>query len=256
MSARSVAMIAIALTALELGAVRAPEARAGVAELARSVSPALGSANLPFARESNVGGLSLADRSVLGCPERDKHDGRFDDDHDLRSDHDRKDKDDCCDDDRDDHTHGLDRDRGHDRDDHDAQCNANGGKGGSGSGTGGSGSGGSGMGTGTASISGTVSGDNGSMAGWKVYLTNSSGTTISTTTDSTGAFSFANLAAGTYTVCEAAPAGSPEELPAEGSSASSTPCSSPYAGYGFSLTLSSGESVGGNSFFNGSGGVG
>lgn len=254
MRARSVAMMAIALKALELGAVRVPEARAVGVGLTRSASPALGSASLFGASGSNVwGGSSLADRSVLGCPDaRDKHEGRFDDDHDLRSDHGRKDKDDCCDDDRDAHAHGVDRDRGHDRDDHDAQCTATGGKGGSGSGTGGS----SGIGTGTASVSGTVSGDNGATAGWKVYLINASGTAISTTTDSSGAFSFPNLPAGSYTVCEAAPAGSPEELPASGSSASSTPCSSPYAGYGFSVTLSSGESVAGDTFFNGVGGVG
>jgi len=155
-------------------------------------------------------------------------------------DRDRHDNDQCCDDD---HDGKRDRDddrwgRGHDHDDD--KC-----------GSSGSGNGGGTQATG--SISGAVSGSNGPVSGWTVYLISASSST-STTTNASGAYSFANLAAGTYLVCESDPGSDQEELPANGSSASAAPCSTG-AAYGFSLTLTAGGTLSGNNFVNGAGGL-
>jgi len=161
------------------------------------------------------------------------HDRDHDRGRDWRG-HDRHDDDQCCDDDR----RGHDRwGRGHDKDDD--NC-GDGGDSGTGGGA-------------TGSISGNVTGSNGAMAGWTIYLISSSNTT-STTTGTNGSYSFANLAAGTYTVCEANPSPDAEQLPANGSSSTAAPCSTG-ASYGFTITLAAGAASSGNNFVNGAGGI-
>jgi hypothetical protein len=86
-----------------------------------------------------------------------------------------------------------------------------------------------------------------------VYLTGPS--SLSTTTGADGSFSFKNVAAGTYVVCEADPTPDAEQLPANGSSSNAVPCTTG-AAFGYSVTLAAGGTISGLSFLNGSGGVG
>jgi len=110
----------------------------------------------------------------------------------------------------------------------------------------------SGTGGGSAtpgSIAGTVTSDVGPIAGWSIYLIASSGTVTTTQTNASGAYSFANLQPGTYRVCEANPSPAFEALPGA-ATVNSTTCASPYASYGYSLTVTSGASLSGNNFQN------
>lgn len=107
---------------------------------------------------------------------------------------------------------------------------------------------------GTGVISGTVTGDLGPVSGWKVYLLPTGGAAVSAVTGADGSYSFTALKAGAYLVCEGDPTPDAEELPANGSSSNSVPCSG-YAPFGYSLTLANGSTLTGNNFLNGSGGV-
>ena len=172
---------------------------------------------------------------------------RHDDDKWNKRGHDRHDDDrDCCDDDRR-GDHGR-RDRrwgwwgwgdhrdghGNDKDD-DKDCGA--------------------APAASGTISGSVSGDNGAVSGWTVFLIpQGGGSGTSTTTSANGSFSFGNLAAGTYMVCESDPTPDAEQLPANCSSTTAAPCSTG-AAYGYSLTISAGSILTGIDFLNGSGGV-
>ncbi|HUL49899.1 MAG TPA: carboxypeptidase-like regulatory domain-containing protein [Gemmatimonadales bacterium] len=131
----------------------------------------------------------------------------------------------------------------------DKDCHGN--NGGSGGNTGGGS-------TGTpqpGAVSGSVAGDNGAVADWQIFLIGSTGASSSTRTAGDGTYSFTGVAPGTYMVCEADPSPAAEQIPAAGSASNSTACTGPYAAFGYSVTVGSGATVAGNTFFNGSGGV-
>src|SRR5262249_14966689 len=127
--------------------------------------------------------------------------------------------------------HGRDNDANHDRDDHrndnhgadkGKDCDHGNGNGG-GTGTGGGSTGGTG-GTGgvqVGSVSGSVAGDNGAVSGWQIFLIAANGASQSTKTGGDGTFTFANVATGSYTVCEADPSPATEQIPAAGSASNS-----------------------------------
>jgi hypothetical protein len=121
---------------------------------------------------------------------------------------------------------------------------------------GGNDTGGGDDGSGAGTVSGSVTGDHGGVSGWSVFLIPEGGSSPSATatTGSDGSFLFEAVPAGNYTVCEADPAPDQEVLPADGSSASASPCAVG-AGFGFLLTLTSGGTATGLDFLNGSGGM-
>jgi hypothetical protein len=104
---------------------------------------------------------------------------------------------------------------------------------------------------GTGTISGTVTACDASgcsgQAGHSVYLLDSTGTTLqtTTTTDAAGSYSFTGVPAGAHLVCEAPLGGFFEGTPSSGAS-----CPSPYAPVGYLLTLPAGGNLGGNAFVN------
>ena len=119
----------------------------------------------------------------------------------------------------------------------------------------------------TGTISGTVTVDGVLQGGYSVSLLNAPGymadgtgptPTLNSTTptaSSTGFYSFTNLADGTYLVCEADPgASTPEASPGFLSVPTSARCPSPYAPFGYLLTVVGGGNLAGNDFVNGSGG--
>jgi hypothetical protein len=104
----------------------------------------------------------------------------------------------------------------------------------------------------TGTISGSVTacdanGCTGSGA-YLVYLLDATGTTLQATvsTDATGAYSFPSVPVGTHLVCEALPA----DPFFEGSPQGGSSCLSPYAPFGFLLTVPAGGNLGGNNFVN------
>jgi len=147
--------------------------------------------------------------------------------------------------DKDGHGHDKDRDGHHNDQDKDDDCKGAGGT------------------TVTGTISGTVSTNLTPVGGYVVYLLNASGPTPtpipSATTDAAGLYSF-TVAPGAYLVCEADPFPVLESLPSIAggvpSSPNAAPCSSPYAAFGFSVTVpATGGTFGGNNFFNGYAGI-
>jgi hypothetical protein len=158
--------------------------------------------------------------------------------------HDRRDDQCCDDDDRRDHGHRRWRDRWNrlfhhqDARQDDDNCSTDGGDDNT-----------------PGTVSGSVRGDNGAVSGWSVYLVAQGGSSPAATssTGSDGSYSF-SVAPGTYTVCEGDPSPDQEVLPANGSSASASPCAVG-AGFGYLFTLEAGGAVAGLNFLNGSGGV-
>jgi len=198
------------------------------------------------------GGVSAAGQDAVStsglafCDRKDNNKPIVDDKKDKQNNHD----DDCDgkgdgrddkgrDDDRRSMLHRSDRhDDKHgkkDRDD-DGQCTSGG-------------SGGTGGGVTPGSIAGGVTDEAGPIAGWSIYLIASNGTVTTTQTNASGAYSFTNLQPGTYRVCEASPSPAFEAVPGAAAT-NSTPCASPYAPFGYSLTVTSGASLSGNNFQN------
>jgi hypothetical protein len=104
----------------------------------------------------------------------------------------------------------------------------------------------------TATISGTVTNDGVGAASYPVSLLKGDGSAVvaSTTTDATGAYAFANVAAGAYLVCEDNPFTEAHTFLGETRPATGTACpSSAYAPRGFSLTAA-GAALSGNNFSN------
>jgi hypothetical protein len=86
------------------------------------------------------------------------------------------------------------------------------------------------------------------LAGWEIHMFGSTAVgafDLHTTTDATGAYKFEGLRPGTYTVCETVVAGWTQSSPSSG-----VDCSGHGGGFGYQVTLASGQNETGNDFGN------
>jgi hypothetical protein len=105
----------------------------------------------------------------------------------------------------------------------------------------------------TAQISGTVMNESVAAAGYPVFLLKGDGSAVvsTTTTDVTGAYSFAAVAAGAYLVCEDNPFTEARGYLGETRPQTGGTCpGGAYASVGFSLTVAAGATLTGNNFNN------
>jgi hypothetical protein len=106
--------------------------------------------------------------------------------------------------------------------------------------------------TGPGTIQGLVQNDGAAASGYPVYLLSADGATVvaTTTTDGTGAFTFAAVPPGTYLVCEADPFVAAYGFLAESTPSTGSACPAGYAPLGYSITVNAGGTSAGNTFLN------
>jgi len=105
----------------------------------------------------------------------------------------------------------------------------------------------------TGSISGAVANEGAPAIGYPVFLLNADGSTVvaNTTTDATGAYAFAEVAPGAYLVCEDNPFTEAHGFLGETRPQTGAACAQPaYAPRGFALTLAAEAALTGNNFSN------
>ena len=104
----------------------------------------------------------------------------------------------------------------------------------------------------TGSVSGTVFNNNAPVNGFPVSLLSPNGASViaSTSTDATGAFSFAAVAPGSHLVCETDPFTDQWGHLGETKPNAGPPCPTGYAPRGYTVTVAAGANSGGNDFAN------
>ena len=105
-----------------------------------------------------------------------------------------------------------------------------------------------------ATIGGTVTNNLTGANGFPVFLLNPQGTTVvastTTATDGTGSYSFTDVAAGPYLVCEADPFLEIYGFLGQTRPAAGPPCPAGYAPIGFVVEVAGGDTATGNDFVN------